>query len=149
MVDSGNQVFAGEVEYEAFYKKMIGASARRNPQAVIHATYEPVGQNVQLEIEIKNLTSQSLSYSTNAATLHTFVYVEKPPGILTSNVLATYSLQLQSLEPKQSAAIPLTIPIPKGSEGSNLNYLVLVDYVPPEAQGAHDMLQATKAIQKK
>jgi hypothetical protein len=148
MVDSGNQVFNGPVEYETYYKKMISASARRNPQAVIHATYEQVRQNVLLEIEMKNLTGQSLSFSTNAATVHVIVYVEKSPGVLTSNVLATYSTSLQYLEPNQSATIPLTIPVPNGSDGSNLKYLVFLDYVPPEAQGVHDMLQATNAEKK-
>jgi hypothetical protein len=148
MVDSGKQAFAGSAEYETYYKNMICASARRNPQAVIHATYEQVGQYVLLEIEMKNLASQLLSFSTNAATIHVIVYVEKSPGILTSNVLATYSTPLQHLELNQSATITLTIPIPNGKDASSLKYLVLLDYVPPEAKGAHDMLQATKAVKK-
>jgi hypothetical protein len=148
MVDSGNQVFAGTADYETFYKDMINASAMRDPQAVIHAAYEQKGQSIQFTIEVQNLSSQTLSSSTNSAAVHAFVYEAKPSGILASNILAAVSTPLQLLEPNQTATVTLQTSNLSGVNFTNLEYLVLVDYIPPGSKGAHDMLQAAKAIKK-
>lgn len=148
MVDSGNQVFAGTAEYETFYRDMINTSAKRAPQAEIHATYEQSGQSIHFTVEVQNLTGQTLASATNVAFIHAFVYLTKPSGVISSNVFAVVSTPIQSLEPNQVGTFTLETPALNVTNWNNLHYLVLVDYVPTGLQGAHDMLQAAEAVKE-
>ena len=148
MVDSGNQAFAGEADYETHYTDMIQAALRRDPKAVVHATYEPVGQSILFTVEVKNLCGETLANDTNAAAIHAFVYRTKPAGVVTTNLLTTISSPIQLLEPNQTESYTLQTPELNATNWDDLHFLTLVDYVPADGQGASDMLQAAEAVKK-
>jgi hypothetical protein len=148
MVDSGNQAFAGEADYEIYYKDMIKAALRRGPKAALHATYEQVGQSILFSVEVKNLSGETLAYDTNNTAVHAFVYWIKPAGAVTTNLLTTISCPIQLLEPNQTATYTLQTPGLSLANWDDLHYLTLVDYVPADGQGAYDMLQAMEAVKK-
>jgi len=148
MVDSGDQAFAGEADYEIYYNDMIRDALRRGPKAAVHATYAQVGQSILFTVEVKNLSGETLAYDTNAAAVHAFVYWTKPAGVVTTNVLTTISKPIQLLEPDQKATYTLQTPELSVASWDDLHFLTLVDYLPTDGQGAYDMLQAAEAVKQ-
>jgi hypothetical protein len=148
MVDSGNQTFAGEADYEIRYDEMIRTALSREPKAMLRATYEQVGLSIVFGVEVQNLSGETLAAAANSAAVHAFVYWTKPAGVVSSNLLTAISTPIQLLEPNQTATFTLQTPDLSISSYENLRYLVLVDYVPAEGQGAYDMLQAAEAVKK-
>jgi len=148
MVDSGNQAFGGEADYEIYYNDMIQAALRRGPKAAVHATYEQVGQSILFSVVVKNLSGETLAFDTNAAAIHAIVYWTKPAGVVTTNVLTTISKPIQLLEPDQKASYTLQTSDLSAANWDDLRFLTLVDYLPAGGEGAPDMLQAAEAVKK-
>ncbi len=148
MVDSGSQAFAGEADFETYYKDRIRAALRPGPKATVHATYAQVGQSILFTIEVHNLSGETLVYATNRAAVHAFVYWTKPAGAVTTNVLTTISKPIQLLEPDQTATFTLQTPDLSVANWDEMRFLTLVDYLPADGQGTYDMLQAAEAVKQ-
>ena len=79
MVDSGNEISNGPVDYHAVYSSMVDTSMQRPPQAAITATATHAENNrLQFIVEVTNLSGERLSKNRNDATVHAMIYKKIP-----------------------------------------------------------------------
>jgi len=145
MVDSGNQISYGHVEYNSVYKAMVDASLIRAAQAEMQAFAWREGNKVDFYVQLQNLTDITLSPS-NWARVHGIIYEDIRAGVTDRYVRATVSASITNLTPNASAQFRFETADLNGVNWDNLHYIVLADYKPPESPGAFDMLQAVRAI---
>lgn len=145
MVDSGNQISYGHVDYHSVYKTMVDASLIRPPEAEMQAFAWRDGNKVNFYVQLQNLTDITLSPS-NWATIHGIVYEDIRVGVTDRYVRTTVSTIITNLTPKASAQYRFETADLNGVNWDNLHYIVLVDYKPPESPGAFDMLKAVTAV---
>ena len=145
MVDSGNHISNGYVDFYNVYKAMVDASLIRLPQAEIEAYAWRNGNKVAFYVQVKNLTDVTLSSSSNSATVHGIVYEDIHVGVTDRYVRSAISTNIPSLAPNNTATFILGTSDLDGVNWENLHYIVLVDYIPPESLGAYDMLEAVRA----
>ena len=146
MVDSGHQITNGYENFYTVYKGMVEASLLRPPGAALEASVWRENNQAKFYVYVQNLTGITLSTSLNSATLHGLVYEDIHAGVTDRYVRAAVSTSIDNLEPNASATFTFETPDLLGVNWDNLHYLVLVDYIPPGSGGAHDMLQAARAI---
>ncbi len=145
MVDSGYQFMSGyNANIYNDYKAMLDAALARPPQAEIQATWQRTGDHVTLDIQVTNLTTETLS-TANAATLHAIVYEENHVQLTGRFGRAVVNTGITALAPNATAEFTLATADLTGVDWARLHYIVLVDYVPPGAT-AYDMLQAAVAL---
>jgi hypothetical protein len=145
MVDSGNQISNGPVDFYNVYKGMVDASLDRSPQAAIEAYTWRDGDRVGFYVQLKNLADVTLSLS-NSAAIHGIVYEDINVGVTNRYVRAAATTSITSLEPGASAIFTFDTAELSGVNWDKLQYVVLVDYIPTGSSGVYDMLQATQAV---
>jgi hypothetical protein len=148
MVDSGNQTSNGYVDFYDVYQAMVDSALARPAQAEIQAYWSRTGDRVGFDVEVKNLSSATLSSATNSATVHGIVYEDARVGITNRFARAAVETGIPDLAPNATATFKLETSDLSGVDWDNLHFVVLVDYRPSGSVGAFDMLQATIAIPK-
>jgi hypothetical protein len=143
MVDSGNQISNGYVNFYDTYKAMVEASLARPPKADITAYYTRIGDKLQFDITLTNQSGTTLSWDNNA-TVHAIVYEEAKVGLTSRYVrTAVYESISTPLANGDTAHFALTTDGINGVNWDNLHSVVLVDYQPSDLSGAYDTLQAS------
>jgi hypothetical protein len=147
MVDSGNVISNGVVVYQDKYWSMVNSSLARPPQAEVKALWMRQGNQVKFSVQVKNLSSTTLS-SSNSAKVSGIVYEEGVAGALTNRyVRATAETAIPSLAKNATATYELqTADLPSGVNWNKLHFIALVDYRPGGSTGKYDMLQAAVAL---
>ena len=142
IVDSGHQCTNGAVDYHAVYSGMVDQELARPPEAEIAASYTRVGNRIRADIELKNLSSRTLSIE-NEATAHLIVYEDKHVG-QTGRIVRAAPWAEITTELVPSATMTLTLETPElsGVDWSKLHVIALADYRPGGESGPYDMLQA-------
>ncbi len=146
MVDSGFQFMSG---YNAGiyddYKNMVEAALARPPQAELQATWQRTGDHVELDIQVTNLSTETLS-AANSAALFAIVYEESQVQLTGRFGRAVASTVIANLAPQATASFVLETADLTGVDWGKLHFIVLVDYLPAGSTGAYDMLQAVVAL---
>jgi hypothetical protein len=160
-VDSGYKFISGLVEFRPVYQAMVDAALLRPPKAEIQAVWwretDIGGSYVMFYIQVKNLTSDTLSYSANGATVHAIAYEDAHvqhtdhfgrdaaetgiwSGDLAPNATGVYRVRMNDFN---LIANPYDNFI--DANWDKLHFIALVDYRPGGSIGRYDMLQATYA----
>ncbi len=146
MVDSGNQIRDGYVDFYNVYKAMVDAALARPPQAEIQAHWWRTGNKVGFYVQVKNLSTVTLSSWTNSATVHAIVYEDTHVKVTNRFIRAAVETDISSLAPNATATFKLETSDLNDVNWDNLHFVVLVDYHPSGPEGAFDMLQAAVAL---
>jgi hypothetical protein len=145
MVDSGNQISNGYESFYSVYQTMVDNSLARPAGADIQATWWRNGNQVELYVQVQNLSSATLS-GANSAAVHAIVYEDAHVQLTGRFARAAVKTDITSLAPDATATFQLETPELSDVNWDNLHYLVLVDYRPGGSTGAYDMLQAAVAL---
>ena len=145
MVDSGNQISNGYVNFYNVYKGMVETSLSRPPQAELEASVWRDGSKVGFYVFVKNLTNVTLNYSTNGAAIHGIIYEDIHEGVTNRYVRSAVEAEITSLAPGNSDTFIFETSDITVVNGNNIHAIVLVDFRPSGATGKYDMLQAAKA----
>jgi uncharacterized repeat protein (TIGR01451 family) len=143
MVDSGNQISNGYVDFYNVYKSMIDTSLARPAQAEIQASSRRSGDTLHFEVQLMNLSGVTLDYG-NGATLHALVYEDARVGLTDHFVRAATSTAIPGLAHGETTTLTLETDL-SGVDWDNIHAIVLADYRPGGSSGAYDMLQAATA----
>ena len=149
MIDSGNQVSSGIVNYYSLYKSMVDQALTRPPRGGIQATWQRIGDQAHFSVQVTNQSGGPLSLLQNAATVHAMVYEETEVGVTSRYVRAAVSKSIiNSLPSGASATFTLETADLTGVDWSKLHYLALVDYQPGGVAllEPYDLLQAAVAL---
>jgi len=73
MVDSGNQINNGYVDFYNVYKAMVDGAMARPAQAEIKARWWRTGSKIGFYVQVKNLSTVTLSSWVNSAKVHAIV----------------------------------------------------------------------------
>ena len=125
---------------------MVDAALARPAQAEIHAHWWRTGNKVGFYIQVKNLSTVTLSSLTNYATVHAIVYEDARVKVTNRFARAVVETGISNLAPNAATTFKLETPDLNDVNWENLHFVVLVDYRPSGFMGAYDMLQATIAI---
>jgi hypothetical protein len=146
MVDSGQLISNGRVDFYNVYKSMVEHELARPPQAEIEAYASRVGDKVKFSIKLTNLSGVTLSYWSNYATVHGIVYEDAKVGVTNRIVReAVYESIYSEVSPDSSGMFNLETSDLTDVNWDNLHFLALVDYRPQGASGPYDILQAAPA----
>jgi hypothetical protein len=148
MVDSGHQITYGYEDFASVYRNLVNGELPRPPRAQVEAYQRRVGDKVRFYVQLRNLTSATLSAYRNAATLHGLVYENVTTDTDHRYVRAIAPLGLEEdLMPGATAAVTMdtSFDVPSGVAWDRLSYLVLADFQPDGTAAAFDMLQAAPA----
>ena len=149
MIDSGNQVSSGIMNYYSVYKSLVDQALTRPPRGGIQATWKRIGDQVHFSVQVTNQSGGTLSLLQNAATVHVMVYEETNVGVTSRYVRAAVSKSIiNSLPSGASASFTLETADLTGVDWSKLHYLALVDYQPGGVAvlEPYDILQAAVAL---
>jgi len=146
MVDSGNQINNGYVDFYSAYKAMVDAALARPAQAEIQAYWWRTGNKVGFYVQVKNLSTVILSSWTNSATVHAIVYEDAHVKVTNRFARAAVGIDISDLAPNATATFKLETSDLSDVNWDNLHFVVLVDYRPSGSAGAFDILQAAAAL---
>jgi hypothetical protein len=149
MIDSGNQVSSGILNYYSVYKTLVNQALTRAPGGGIQATWQRIGDQIHFSVQVDNQSGGALSLMQNAATVHALVYEETTVGVTSRYVRAAVSKSIiNSLPSGASASFTLATADLTGVDWSKLHYLALVDYQPGgiAVLEPYDILQAAVAL---
>jgi hypothetical protein len=150
MVDSGNQISNGWVDFYGVYKGMVDAELARPPQALVLAYWWRTGDRVHFSVQVTNSSGGALGEA-NRASVHAMVYevYEDEEALVHTTrrfVQATVTQGVGSLDPGEGAAFNLETDDLTGVDWNRLFCLAAVDYRPAGSSGPYDMLQAAVAL---
>jgi len=146
MVDSGNQISSGYVDFYDEYKAMVDRALARPARAEVQAYWWRVGDKVGFYVQVTNLSDVTLSSSANSAAVHGIVYEDAHVGVTDRFVRAAVSTPIVSeLGPNATGTYTMETSELIGVNWDRLHFVVLVDYRPLGSEGAYDMLQAAEA----
>lgn len=140
MVDSGQQISSGYVDFARAYRQMVEQALARPPAARITVNRRRVGSAFTFEVELANLAAETLS-TANDARLHVIVYEQTHVADTDRWVRAVRSISTGTIMPGDSKSFSVEIPL-SGVTWSKLHSVVLADYRPSDGNGSYDMLQA-------
>ena len=144
MVDSGNQISSGYVDFYNVYKSLVDTALARPAQAEIQAYWWRTGNRAQFYARVENLSSVTLS-SSNSATVHAIVYEDAHIMETDRFARAAVATGISNLAPNASATFTLETSDLVDVNWEKLHFIVLVDYRPSGATGNYDTLQAAIA----
>lgn len=146
MVDSGQQISSGSVDFYNVYKLMVETELNRPAEAELQASACREANKVKFSINLKNLSTATLNFFTNGAVVHGIVYEDADDGVTNRIVRgAGYDYILTGLAPGSSANYLLETNELIGINWEKLHYIALVDFRPGGNSGPFDILQATEA----
>jgi hypothetical protein len=147
IVDSGNQVVDGPVDYHTVYSQMVDAAMARPAKATIQATQQRIGNRVQFTVQVQNQSGVILSSDSNSATVHAIVYEDAHVGVTNRYVRAAVASTITSpLASGATASFTLETADLTVIDWNKLHYIALADYRPAGLSGPYDMLQAAWAL---
>ena len=149
MIDSGDQVTDGILNYFSEYKSMVDRALIRAPLVDVQATWRREGNRVFFSVSVINRSGATLSLLENAATVHALVYEGAKIGVTSRYVRSAVSASITpGLAPGGAATFALQTEDLNGVDWNKLHFLALVDYNPGGvAQLApYDLLQAAVAL---
>jgi len=146
MVDSGNQISNGYLDYETVYRGLIDSALDRAPGAAIDAVVSRVGDSLSFDVDVTNLSGVDLS-GANLATLNVIIYDANSASGLTGSYLVTSTSQYISptLLNGASGSYSLQTGDLTGVDWSSLHAVVFLEYR-PEGSTHYDMLQLAMEI---
>jgi len=145
MVDSGQYISYGYVDFYKVYKSMVEAEINRPAEAEIEAYAWREGNKVKFSISVTNHSNATLDYFTNRAMVHALVYEDADDGV-TSRIVrgdAGYDIYLQT--PGSLSTYTLETNELEGVDWDKLHFIAIVDYRPGGNTGPYDILQAAEA----
>jgi hypothetical protein len=142
MVDSGNQISNGSVAFAQRYRAMVDAALQRPAAGRLEVHRERVGNAFRFEIELTNLSDETLS-AANSATLHVIVYEEAHVGDTDRWVRAATYRSISTLPPGEAASFTVELAPLGVVDWDKLHSVVIADYRLGGATGAYDTLQAS------
>jgi hypothetical protein len=145
MVDSGNQIDNGYVNFASRYRQMVENSRVRPPGAQVTAVWWRQGSQAFFSVLVTNQSGGLLNYGTNGATVHAIVYEDAYVQLTHRFVRSAVFAPITNLANNATASFSLQTPDLTGVDWSKLHFIALVDYRPGGASGAYDMLQAAVA----
>ena len=146
MVDSGNQISNGPVDFYNVYKSMVETALVRPAKAAITAYVLRCGNKIRFFVRLTNHSGTPLSYSLNNATIHAAVWESAQVARTGRYVRASVSTSItSSLADGSSAEFILDTPELTGVDWDKLHTVVLADYRPEGLTGAFDTLGAALA----
>ena len=146
MVDSGNEISNGYVDFATVYGNMVDTSLSRPPQGTISATSSRVGNTLEFDIQVTNQSGVVLGPG-NDATVWAIVYEEfgsSGTGRLTNRFVraAAYADISQNLAHGETDNYTVATSELNGVVWDNLEWVALAEYRPAGSTGAWDMIQA-------
>ncbi len=146
MLDSGQQISNGWVDFYKIYKSMVENEINRPAKGEITAYAWREADKVIFSITVTNHSDETLDYYTNGATVHALVYEDSDDGVTSRIVRGDASEYiLTGVPPGSSAIYMLETSELIGVDWEKLHYIALVDYRPGGAPRPFDILQATTA----
>ena len=146
MVDSGNQISNGYVDFYNVYKAMVDGALAKPAQAEIQAHWWRTGSKVGFYVQVKNLSTVTLSSWANSATVHAIVYEDAHVKVTNRFARAAVEAGISNLAPNATTTLKLETSDLSDVNWDNLHFVVLVDYRPSVSVGAFDVLQAIAAL---
>ena len=147
MVDSGNQISNGSVDFYNVYKPMVNAALARPAKAAITAYSLRIGNKLRFFVRVTNHSGTPLSYSSNGAAVHAVVWEDVHVADTNRFVRAAVSKEItSSIVDGATSSFILETPELTGVAWNNLHAAVLADYRPAGLTGAYDMLEAALAL---
>jgi hypothetical protein len=143
MVDSGHE-YSNNVVDASVYQGMVDRALARPPQAAITVSQSRVGNQVQFNVQVQNLSGVTLS-SSNSATVWGIVYEDVRVANTNRYVRAAVSTSISNLANNATGTFTFQTTDLSGVNWNNLHYIALAEYRPGGSSGAYDMLQAALA----
>jgi len=125
---------------------MVDTALARPAQAEIQANWWRSGNKVGFYVQVKNLSTVTLSSGANSATVHAIVYEDAHVHDTNRFARAAVEAGISNLAPNATGTFTLETPDLSNINWDNLHFVVLVDYRPSGSAGAFDMLQAAIAL---
>ena len=125
---------------------MVDAALARPVQAEIQAYWWRTGNRAGFRVQVKNLSTVTLSLGVNSATVHAIVYEDARVRLTNRFARAAVEAGISNLAPNATATFTLETSDMGAVNWDNLHFVVLVDYRPSSSVGAFDMLQAVVAL---
>ena len=145
MVDSGNRISNGWLDFYSVYKGMVDAELARLAQAEVRAYWWRAGNKVHFSVQVTNSSGGALG-AANGASVHALVYEDAKVHSTSRYVRAAVAKDIVSLAAGATASLSLQTPDLSGVDWNRLHYVAAVDYRPGGASGPYDMLQAALAL---
>jgi hypothetical protein len=125
----------------AAYRTNVGIVNTTGAALALDVDRERIGSSFRFEIALTNLSDATLS-AANSATLHVIVYEEAHVGDTGRWVRAATAQSIPNLPPGETRSFAAEI-APQGVVNwDEVHLIVLADYRPGGATGAHDTPQA-------
>jgi len=145
MVDSGNRICYGLLDYYVIFEQMVNAELARPAQADVVAYWWRAGDRASFSVQVTNLSGRMLGEASGAS-VHAMVYQDTAGRATHRFVRAAAMQSMASLNVQETATFALQTPDMNDVDWNQLHYVVAVDYRPGGASGAYDMLQAAQAL---
>jgi len=147
MIDSGNQISNGEVDFKNVYSDMVNVSLLRPPKVDISASWRLSTDEIETTIDITNFSAINLSYD-NQATIFMIVYENNRVGLTDRYVRSVVREEITNLAPGANANFILTTNELVVDDWNNIDVIVLADYISDSIPyyNKFDTLQAVIAI---
>jgi len=146
MMDSGNQINEGYLDFYNTYRGMVDAALARPAQGVIRAYWSRIEDRIRVQVTLTNRTAATLSASQNKAAVHAIAYEDTKVHTTSHYARAVAAADIASLGPGATASYVLeTRNLDEGADWSKLHVVVLADYKPGGLGGPYDIVQATRA----
>jgi len=145
MVDSGNRISNGWLDFSGVYKGMVDAELARPAQAGVLAYCWRTGDKVHFSVQVTNSSGGALG-AVNGASVHAMVYEDTEAHSTHRFVRAAVAQNIAGLAAEETATFGLETADLADVDWNRLHYVAAVDYRPGGASGAYDMLQAAVAL---
>ena len=145
MVDSGQSVSNGYLNFQAEYSAMVNTSLARSPKGQLSAYYNRVNNVVYYQVQVTNQSGTVLNYNTNGASVSAILYEDARVQLTNRFARGVSEGSITNLANGASAVYNLQVTAPAGVNWNKMHYLTLADYRPGGASGAYDQLQAAIA----
>ena len=152
MVDGGHQYAYGPldqwVDYYYAYKALVDVALSRAPEAEMNASVSREGNQLIVEVTVKNLKNVTLAYASNKAAVTVIVYEDSSEGLTSRIERAVKQYNIPSLEYNATATYPITLTstdLTRVDDWDKLHTVAVVEYQPSGSDGPYDMLQAVLA----
>jgi hypothetical protein len=145
MVDSGNRICNGLLDYYRVYEEMVLAELARPAQAEVLAYWWRTGDRANVSVQVTNLSGGVLGQA-NAASVHAMVYQNTAGRATHRFVRAAVMQSIGSLNVQETATFVLQTADLADVDWNQLQCVAAVDYRPGGPSGAYDMLQAALAL---